>query len=764
MNRYPAFIALLPSILGIAMATDWLPSAMQERERSLSELETARQQAERDFLSLGVPTPAISPSDDSMPDNPGGGTVAVADGGIMFDANNSRLAYLGNVRVHHPLVQLKCKQRLYIQFPGKTVREGQEHAQDAFKGGNASNQQEKSKTAPSAASQDAGAPPLCIQAGIGVVDGAGNRLYLIGEPGLQMQRGACRAVLSPASQQGAPARILADANGDILAEAGELTLEWADEEGRPCRLHHKGGAMYYRAANHTLLLKGATEIQTPDGGLSCQESIQLTLRLADTPHPPAASFMGQFTGISLEGIDRGEAYGQARAFRPAIGSQPAASVAGDRLSYNGQTGECEANGNQTTLAYGDNIVVTDGPIHLAPNGDVTLQGQHIAGNYVRPGNRKGQEPIRGHFQTKGPIRFIAETGSIHLPSGIEAKDTHGRFLSGGAMELALQRDPKATLPDREKTGMLNLALATYNGIARLHATGGIDLQYTDMPGREGLLLLADTADMDLTTGEATLTATAGRQATVRHNGYSLAAHSPESASTLHLSTNGDLDMQGEEITATLPLQGGQATAYCQTRLHLARESGKLEMGRGARMEAEEGILSSRGPLVLTLAPGDPSAARPAVPHYPQLTYNFSGLRYADTQQGGTLQTKQASMQCTGAIHVEMTPPGQRNSRQPESNIRTASAEGHVALAGKDASGRTVTATGDKVTFDGATGMKRLTGNRVTLQDSHNTHIASGSGASVVIDGKNNARISGARQSTSATRIHEQIEQQKKTEE
>lgn len=761
MNRYPALIAILPSILGIAMAADWLPSAMQERERSMSELETARQQAERDFHSLGAPAPATPPSDDSMPDAPDGGTVAVADGGILFDANNSRLAYLGNVRVHHPFVQLKCKQRLYIQFPNRTLKKGQEHAQDAIKG-SAPPQREKSKAAPSA--PQAETPPLCIQAGVGMVDGTGNRLYLVGKPELHLQRGTCRALLTPALPQGTPARILADANGDILAEAGELTLEWTDKEGRPCRLHHQGGAMYYRAAARTLLLQGATEIQTPDGGLSCQEEIRLILQLADTPRPPADSFMGQFTGVSIVGIEYGEALGQARAFRPALGNQPAASVAGDCLRYNGQTGECEVSGNQTTLAYGDNTVGADGSIHLAPNGDVTLQGQHIAGNYARPGNGKGQEPIRGHFQTKGPIRFIAETGSIHLPNGIEAKDAYGSLLSGGAMELALQRNPKATMPDRKKTGMLNLALATYNGISRLHAANGIDLQYADTPGSEGLRLLADTADMDFATGEATLTATAGRQAIVRHNGYSLAAHSPEAASTLHLSPNGDLDMQGEEITAELPLQGGQALASCQTRLHLARESGKLEMGRGAHLESEDVILNSRGPLALTLEPGDPAAARPAVPHYPQLTYNFSGLRYADTQQGGTLQTKQASMQCTGAIHVEMAPPGQRDSRKPESGIRTARAEGHVAIAGKDASGRTVTATGDKVAFDGTTGIKRLTGSRVTLQDSHNTHIASGSGASIVIDGKNNARISGAKQSTSATRIHEQIEQQKKTEE
>lgn len=770
MNLLPTLFTLLPPLWGVAVAADWLPAAMQEREESLLQLETARQQAEAELQSLGLaPSPNMDVADDSLPENHGNGAVAVADGGILFDARNSRLAYLDNVRVNHPLLQLKCRQRLYIQFPGNTLEDRQSQAKDAIKGSGraASDAKGKSPAEASPSAPKAGNPPLCIEAGSGMVDGMGNRLYLLGSPGLSLQKGNNRACLAPA-QHGTPARILADANGDILIEAGQLSLGWTDKEGRLNTLHHKGGIAYYRAENRTLLLQGATELTTPEGGISCSDELRLVLQLADSPAPPHG-FMGQFAGLDIQGIEEGEATGQVRAFRPPRDKQPAAAVAGDRLCYNGRTGDCRVSGRQATLAYGENVLTTDDSIHLAPNGDVTLQGQHISGQYTRPGSGEGTEgkapaPIQGQFETQGSIRFIAATGTVHFPEGIKAQDPLSSFHCGGSLELALLRDPQAIIPERESCGMLNLALAGYKDIERAHATGGVNLHYADAPGQEGLLLLADTADVDLSTGEATLTAAAGGQTIAQYKGNRLAAHSEGTSSTLHLATNGDLDMQGEEVSATLPLQGGQATARCKTRLHLTRESGRLEMGRGAYMESAEGILSSRGPLVLTLAPGDPAEARPAVPRYPQLSYNYSGLRYADTQEGGTMQTKQASLQCTGPIHVEMMPADQGKGDSPEGGIRTASAEGHVALAGKDASGRLITARGDKITFDGVTGVKKLTGKRVTLQDAHNTHIASGGGASIIIDRKNNARLTGAIQSTSATHIHEQIEQQQKTEE
>ena len=82
--------------------------------------------------------------------------------------------------------------------------------------------------------------------------------------------------------------------------------------------------------------------------------------------------------------------------------------------------------------------------------------------------------------------------------------------------------------------------------------------------------------------------------------------------------------------------------------------------------------------------------------------------------------------------------------------------------------RLLHATGDLMTIDAATGMKKLTGRRVTLGDEKNTHVVSGKGAAVYVDAKNNARISGEKHTTVATGLNEQAdkrkqEQQKKKE-
>ena len=97
-------------------------------------------------------------------------------------------------------------------------------------------------------------------------------------------------------------------------------------------------------------------------------------------------------------------------------------------------------------------------------------------------------------------------------------------------------------------------------------------------------------------------------------------------------------------------------------------------------------------------------------------------------------------------------------------LLTLRAEDRVAVAGRSGDGRLLRGTGDLLVADAATGTKRLSGRRVTLSDGNNTHVASGSGAAVVLDNKNNARVFGAVQQTVSTRIHEQIEKNKQKKE
>ena len=219
-------------------------------------------------------------------------------------------------------------------------------------------------------------------------------------------------------------------------------------------------------------------------------------------------------------------------------------------------------------------------------------------------------------------------------------------------------------------------------------------------------------------------------------------------------------MQGEKLTATLPTHDGPATVHCADALTLVRETGKLELGAGARVEAPQGRLTANGPLYVTLRKGAEEKARPILPQFPHLVYNFDGLQQADTEQGGTVQSAQAAMRCTGKIHVAMSNGVQDKS--PIAGLEMATAEGDVAITGKDSSGRMLTAYGDKLSINGKTGEKRLSGQKVVLQDKDNTHTASGANAAVIIDKNNNVRVTGAKQSTSATNLRKQIEKQQKS--
>ena len=121
------------------------------------------------------------------------------------------------------------------------------------------------------------------------------------------------------------------------------------------------------------------------------------------------------------------------------------------------------------------------------------------------------------------------------------------------------------------------------------------------------------------------------------------------------------------------------------------------------------------------------------------------------------------MRCTGRIHVVMKEqPASGKDRSAAADIEQAIVEGNVAIAGKDDKGKPVQAYGDKLTIDGASGVKTLSGSRVTLRSGNTTHTASGAGAAVTIDAQNNIRITGAKHTTSATNLRNQLEDNKKT--
>lgn len=758
-----------------AEGIDFLEKAIQERQATLQFMQNNRQGADDAIKALIGEIPAAPENPDTtLPEQQGTETVAVADSGMLFDSDNSRLAYINNVRVTDMRLHMRCRDRLYIQFPQKTIDKGKSSARASARPDSEENTttaapeptaeveaETSSATADPSTETSATAPaqPLLIEAATTIVNAARNLAYV--EAGtdngdtLQFVREENRMTLTSGS--GTLASVLADTNGDILITGAVIDMKWTDKEGKPCTVRNENGCAYYHGESHKLYFRGPTDLATSDSTLHSEELLTITLDVEESPEKKS-SFMPQFTGIRVLGVIGATASGKVKVCRQADDDKPASEILGDKLTYDGTTGDTTISGPSTTLTYGQQKLSTDGLLHLAENGDITLRGETINGIYNRPAPDKAAAPLVGTFTTSGEITFTAATHTVTLPNGLQAQDELSNIRAGGRVDILLQAAATPKVPEREKTGMLNLAIAGYDDIAEVRATGGLEVHYTDTINEPGLTLIADDAHLNFLTAEATFTSEAGKETDVRHNGHRLSAAADEGRSTLYLAPNGDITMKGDKVLAILPGKKVPTKATCSDYLTLIRESGKLEMGPGSRMTSESGILTSRGVLHLTLAPGPAAKNKPLIERYPHLVFNYDGLKHADTAKGGTMQTARASIQCTGPIHVDMLPDSP--SGHELGGIRAATAMGNVAIAGKDNTGRLMRAMGDKLTIDGASGNKVLTGSSVVLQDAYNTHTASGKGAMVVVDKKNNARISGEKHNTAATRIHEQIEQNK----
>ena len=245
-----------------------------------------------------------------------------------------------------------------------------------------------------------------------------------------------------------------------------------------------------------------------------------------------------------------------------------------------------------------------------------------------------------------------------------------------------------------------------------------------------------------------------------YNGNRIEA-TPEAdqTATMQMLANGDMKLHGAEITANLLSKDGATTARCKDYVTLIRAEDKLETGSSAEIHTPSAILTTNGPLKAILATSDEAPARQdKQAGGAGFRFNYNGIKEASTDSGCTLRTAQGSMQCKGPVRISMEPDS-RSQDSALGNMKYATAAGDVAIAGKDNTGRLIRATGDLLTIDGATGMKVLSGNRVTVGDAHNTHIITGKGAAIRIDAENNVQISGSKHKTHATNVREQLNRQ-----
>lgn len=803
MRYLPTILFLSTPLLMANTLVPWQKQAVKEREAAIHSIRTVCREVDEILLHLGVnDTPdAAAFENSSMPQGNPGETVAEADGGMLFDAANSRVTYINNVRVNDSRARLRCARRLYVQLPLSSLTDRQEGAQHALKGDNKSPKKQTAsapnkKKAPVAKTEPAKAPtsspapqgeatpeelpgipvatapatlempineePLDITTEEAVIDTKRNCILLIGSksksPGIHLRRGHDEMTLQP-TRNGAAPTIMADDNGDVMIKSGKLHIVWLDKDGAQSELKTEAETVYYRSAEHSLLIAGKSQISTPQGTLRFDKGAVVVLEPKEAPAKTKDGFMSQFTNVSISGVAYAEAWGNVIATSPQSGTHLAGEVRGDHLVYDAKAGTCLTEGKNCLMVYGKNKLRTNGSLRLAANGDIYLRGAEITGTYERPAAEDGKAPIIGTFRTADTLVFTAENGTITAPKGITLKDAYSDFSCTGPLVLTLQQDKNAK--KAPTFGKMNLAIAQYSDISHAKASGNIIMHHGENPGAPETELRASEADINLLTGETTLTAASGQQALLRSKGYKISASSAQKPALVELAANGDIHITGEQINATLQANGGDANIFARQSLHLNRESGELSIGPNSRIAAPDGIMTANGSLTATLRRTPAEQARPIIPRYPHLVYNYDGLEKASTKQGGTLQTAQASMQCKGPISVIMNPQPVANDSSPTAAIQYASAEGSVALAGKDSTGRIISATGDKLTLNGLTGEKRLSGSKVTLADAYNVHTAYGPNAGIIIDKKNNARVTGSRHTTTATRIHHQIEQQKK---
>ncbi len=720
-------------------------------------------QLEEELKALGVDLQATGQSAE-LPETED--TVAVADKGLFFDTANSSLVYLGNVRLRDARARINASSQLHLylpNLPSNRTKDAEPADTQETHDAPAAEPEQQPSPAPILEKENEDTPripaePALINTHSAIADSVNNNIFLYSPAGgeeilLQQEKNVVR--ITPGADT--PARILADPQGNIMLEGSLIDLCMVDKNGAESRLKTSGGLVYYHAATHTLHAPGQAEFTHPEGGLNCADGLCVVLSPSAEQAKPGKGFMSQFSGLRFDGISTATAKGQVVMTGVAAENREALRAEADTLTYNGKTGECSLLGGKCRLTYGGYDVYTDEGLHLLANGDIELRGSNIHGNYERDSEQAGQR-IKGTFKANAPVIFRAELGTISTEKGLSLADAEAAFSCDGPAHLVLTPREGTTVPE-QKPGMPNLAIARYGNVSRAHASGNV-VAHRYAPGTGACIseLKAQSVETDLVSGETLLLGVVGEPLIAKHEQNSIeAVPAAGEAASIQILANGDLKLNGDRITTTLVNKDGtRTTACCRDYVRLIRAEDRLETGSSTEVNAPTAILTTKGSLNARLATtGTPGPRKQGLAG---LSFNYNGIREATTQQGCTLRTEQGSMQCTGPVRIEMA----EETRQTDSALgalKHATAAENVIIAGKDNTGRLLRASGDLLTIDATTGMKVLTGNRVTVGDAHNTHVITGNDAAIRIDAHNNVSISGSNHTTHATNVRQQLNNQ-----
>lgn len=692
-------------------------------------------------------------------------TIIESTRGLFFDAEQSTLNYFGKVRLRDPRLHLDCE-RLFLQLEQKRVHE---------KGGKMSQQVDKPQEldlTPSKSAQEKSImdeskgfdAPLIMDAQQVLIDMSHKRIYAQGEQVcITHSKGEMRA------KGGQPIALIADEQGLIYMRGEHIEGFTINEQGERCSFSTQGYALFI-LKDDSLILSHNNIVQTAQAELRCQGPliIQLLAKEEQAPRDEKSLQLNRaYLGIAhvqaqeqvyLKGkTQRGEEF----------------ELAGDALSYNAQSGDIRLSGDDCRLTHGEQNMRARGDaqeaalVHLAPDGSVEVRGRDIQGDYKRPSNTSGKM-LSGHFQTQGQLRMPASDGKLYLSEGLKAQDEELDFQCSRELIISFEhREQKGDLQEKTRAVVLpQMPFTSIMGIAHVTAAGEVQAKGQ---GEFNFHLQGEQLEADLIQGTTCIIAGAQQWAQLSYDGSELKARSQDGPSQLELKPNGDILVLGERIEAYTPSQGGRQSMRFETEqsLNFNRNEGLITIEHPVRLSTEQGIFSSQLGLHAQLrrAPQsdqeltaiDPDSERG---RYAHLNYPFIGLERAYALGGCALQSTQLSMQCDGPMNITMAQEGQKGKDEMLQGLALAEASGAVRFVAKDAKGVLYRATGDKMVIDAISGIKQLTGSRVTLTSGKNQHEASGGGARVTVDAKNNVTIRGAKQTSVATDVQTQVKQNK----
>lgn len=773
-----------------------------------------------DFQAEDCLTPTGNES--PMPESQNGKAIIESDGALLFDVHNSRLIYVNGVRLNAGTLQLRASRQLQVQLERRTINAKVTESSNALAAGElpfrerdeaaptksdqeklATNADERADATTSAPDPQLGAPsstdPYRVSAANALVDNETNRVLLSTSGSLEpiiVENSNHRLEITPSAET--RGSLLGDEQGNILAEGSRITVQGIDRDGNPYHLEAEHGIASYNASARQLSIIGPCRYSSASGSLSCRDGLTVIFDKApdSSGHRAKADkgFMSQFAGMKLGNISQANARGDVNFSADATAERPSIKLSSQSLHYDALLGECLAEGDSCRIEYGNNTLSKATSIRLAPNGDITARGQQLEGSYERPaprnGSREGSSTLIGSFSARNELLFTAADGCIRTGNGLTIRDDETDFSCDGPVTIRLGSEGKAgSAQPSKQTGGLNLAIAAYNSLRGIEASQNVRLKRTPLSAAEGTggqassqvcTICGEDVRADLERSTASVQSDDVASVSFGDNSITVRARDEAGATKQSISINeqGDICATGGDISAAFVSDAGPARAHCRDLLRLTRADDRITTGPGVYLESPQGRFTANGPVELELDPAPakadaPQDTDPAEPNkdntpapsalrqqeaFARLTFDYVGLRRLHTDQGGTARTPDISLQCSGLIDVTLVPYGSKAADPSVAPVDKATLCGDVAILYRDASKRLVRATGDRLEINAATGEKVLSGRRVTLSDSNNIHISEGTGAAVRIDRRNNARITGSRQSTTATNIHSQTEQ------